>query len=126
MIQPLEGFVSDTPQSPEKTPRRKAGGRGHMAGMIALVALFAVVAAWFWNSYQPAPPKGVEAGFGVPHGVMVVGAGAFIAALISRIQSLSVSDILEAVWELFLGMLSAVGMVLKGVLNWFLGLIGWN
>ena len=105
---------------------RDKGARRNIAGMVALLAVFVIVAAWFWASYQPAPPKGVEAGYGLPHGVMVVGAGAFIAALITRIRSMSVSDVLEAVWDLFLGMLAAVGMVLKGILDWFLGLIGWH
>lgn len=118
--------MTDSSQKTEARRESAAGARAHIAGMIALVAVFAVVTAWFWISYQPAPPKGVEAGFGVPHGVMVVGAGAFIAALISRIQSMSVSDILEAVWELLLGMLAAVGLVLTGIWNWFLGLIGWD
>ena len=118
--------MSDTPQNAEKTSSQRApGARGHIAGMIALVALFVVIAAWFWSTHQE-PPKGVEAGLGMPHGVMVVGAGAFIAALISRIQSLSVSDVLEAVWELLLGMLAAVGMIFKGIWGWFLGLLGWD
>lgn len=117
--------MSDTQQDALQR-QREAGNRRHIAGLVALVAVFAVVAAWFWISSQPAPPKGVEAGYGLPHGVIVVGAGAFVAALISRIKSMSVSDVLEAMWELFLGMLSAVGMVLKGIWDWFLGLIGWN
>lgn len=122
--------MSDAQQNAELQRQREAGARRHIAGLVALVAVFAMVAAWFWMSHQPAPPNGVqagvEAGYGMPHGVMVIGAGALVAALISRIRSMSVSDILEAVWELFLGMLSAIGLVLKGIWDWFLGLIGWH
>ena len=32
----------------------------------------------------------------------------------------------EAVWDLFLGMLAAIGMIFKGIWSWFLGLIGWD
>ena len=111
---------------PETRAQRAPSSHVHVAGIIALVAVFVVVAAWFWNSMQPAPSNGVEAGFGVPHGVMLSGAGTFVAALISRVRSMNAIDILEAVWDLLLGMLAAVGMVLKGIWDWFLGLIGWH
>jgi len=111
---------------PETQARRVPNPHVHVAGIIALFAVFVVVAGWFWNSMEPAPPNGVEAGFGMPHGVMVAGAGVFLAALITRIRSMNPIDILEAVWDLLLGMLAAVGMVLKGIWDRFLGLIGWH
>jgi hypothetical protein len=118
--------MSQTQQPSESGSRSSAGTRGHVAGIVALVALFVIVAAWFWNSFQPSPPAGVEAGLGAPHGVMVIGAGAFIAALIAQIRTMSAWEILEVTWELLLGLFGLIGAVLKGILNWFLGLIGWN
>jgi hypothetical protein len=118
--------MSQTQQpSSEPAPKRRSG-RGHVAGIVALFALFVVVAAWFWNSFQPSSPPGVEAGLGAPHGVMVVGAGAFIAALIAQLRTMSAWEVLEVAWELLLGLFGLIGAVLKGVLNWFLGLIGWH
>ena len=36
--------------APKAEARQRAAGlRGHVAGMVALVALFVVVAAWFWK-----------------------------------------------------------------------------
>ncbi len=113
-------------QQPSGPASRRRSGRGHVAGIVALIALFVVVAAWFWTSFQPSPPAGVEAGPGAPHGVMVVGSSAFIAALIVQLRSMSAWEILEAAWDLLLGLFGLIGAVLKGMLDWFLGLIGWD
>jgi len=118
--------MTAAPQNRENPPRRRApGARGHTAGMIALAALIVVTAAWFWNSYQPTP-KVADAGLGLPHGVMVVGAGAFIAALIAEIRVMSAWEILESAWELLLGLFGAIGAVLKGIWNGILSLLGWD
>lgn len=110
--------------APKAQARQRAAGlRGHIAGMVALVALFVVVAAWFWTTRQPAQP---DAGIGLPHGVIVAGAGAFIAAMIAELRAMSVWEVLEAAWDLLLGMLSVVGAILKGIGNWILSLFGWD
>ena len=46
--------MSEPMQKCEMPRQRAVGLRGHIAGMIALVALFIAVAAWFWNARQPA------------------------------------------------------------------------
>lgn len=97
--------------------------RGHIAGIVALVALAIVCAAWFWTARQP--PQ-MDAGFGTPHGVIVVGSGAFLAALIAEIRAMSVGDVLEMVWDLILGLFALIGAMLKGIWNAILGLFGWN
>jgi len=112
--------------APKNEARQRAAGlRGHIAGMIALVALFVAVAAWFWTTRQPAQ---VDAGMGLPHGVIVIvaGAGAFVAALIAEIRAMSFWDILEAAWDLFLGLLSVIGSILLGIWNGILSLFGWD
>ncbi len=111
-------------QASRSEPRRRAAGlRGHLAGLVALFALFVVVAAWFWTTRQPA---GIDAGVGLSHGVMVAGAGAFIAALIAEIRAMSAWEVLEAAWDLLLGLFGAVGAMLKGLWNFILGLFGWD
>jgi hypothetical protein len=114
--------MSDT--SPKSEARQRAAGlRGHLAGMVALPALFVVVVAWFWTARQPAQ---VDAGIGLPNGVIVTGAGAFIVALIAEIRAMSFWEALEAVWDLVLGMLIVVGSILKGIWNGVLSLFGWD
>ncbi len=109
--------------APKSEPRQRAAGlRGHIAGMIALVALFAVVAAWFWTMRQPAQ---VDAGIGLPHGVIVTAAAAFIVAIIAEIRAMSAWEVLEAAWHLLLGMLSVIGSILQGIWNGILSLFGW-
>lgn len=110
--------------APESEKRQRAAGLSrHIAGMIALVALFVGVAAWFWSTRQPAQ---VDAGFGMPHGVMVAAAGAFIAALIAEIRAMSAWELLEAAGEMLLGLLWAIGAILKGIWSFILGLFGWD
>jgi hypothetical protein len=107
-----------------KPPRRRAPGlRGHIAAILALVALAIVAAAWFWTARQPPP---VEAGFGLPHRVIVVGCGAFVAALIAEIRAMSLADVLEAAWDLLLGLFALIGAILKGIWNAILSLLGWD
>jgi uncharacterized membrane protein len=115
--------VSEPTQKAEISRQRAAGLRGHIAGVTALVALFVVVAAWFWATRQPAQ---VDAGIGLPHGVIVAGTGAFVAALIAEIRAMSFWEILEAAWDLLLGMLSVIGSILMGIWNGILGLFGWD
>lgn len=115
--------MSEPMQKTEMFPRCAVGLRGHIAGVIALVALFVVVAAWFWSTRQPVT---IDAGIGLPHGVIVAGAGAFVAALIAEIRAMSGWEVLEAAWDLFLGLLSAIGSILKGIWNFILGLFGWD
>jgi hypothetical protein len=110
--------MSETPQA--NTERKRSGN--HVAGAIALIALAVAAAAWFWTTLQPAH----EAGLGVPHGVIVVGVGTFIVALLAEIRAMSFWDVLEMLWDAVLGVLSLVGAVLKGIWNAICGLFGWN
>jgi len=107
----------------KEAPREARGLRRHIAGMVALVALFVTVAAWFWMSRQGAP---ASAGLELPHGVIVASAVTFVAALIAQIRAMSLGEILEAMWDLLLGLFGLIGAVLKGIGNWILGLFGWD
>src|SRR5262245_15082349 len=95
----------------------------HIAGAIALLSLAIVAAAWLWTTHQPPRP---EAGLGVPDGIIVVGAGAFVIALIAQIRSMSLWDVLEMLLEAVLGLLSLVGAALKGIWRVICGLLGWD
>ena len=39
---------------------------------------------------------------------------------------MSAFEILEAAWELLLGLLGAIGAILKGIWNGILSLLGWD
>jgi hypothetical protein len=110
--------MSDTPQA--DTERKRS--RNHVAGVIALIALAVVAAAWFWTTRQP--PH--QASLGVPHVVMVVGAGTFITALLAEIRAMSLWDVLEMLWEAVLALFSLIGAVLKGIWRVICGLFGWD
>jgi len=108
----------------KETPRQRATGvRRHIAAIVALVALVVAAGAWFWLTHQPVRP---QAGYSLPHGVIVMGCGAFATALIAWIRAMSLSDVLELMWALFLGLLALIGAILKGIWNAFLSLIGWD
>lgn len=113
--------MTETPSSdPEHSDRRASGLRNHAAAIVALFALAAVAVAWFWSRQQTQ----VDAGLGAPEGVMVIGAGTFIGAMVAAIRSMSFLDALELIWELILGVFVVIGAVLKGLWSWFLGLLG--
>jgi hypothetical protein len=112
-----------TRKTEQRARQRAPGLRGHTAAVVALMALAMVAAAWFWITRQP--PQ-VEAGFGLPHRVIVVGCGAFVAALIAEIRAISLADVLEAAWDLLVGLFALIGAILKGIWNGILGLLGWD
>jgi hypothetical protein len=104
-------------------PRQRAEGLwGHIAGIIALVALAAVAIAWWWTTRQLV----VEAGYGLPHGVIAGGIATFIVAVIAEIRAMSFWDVLEFLWEVVLGVFWLIGAILKGIWNFICGLFGWN
>jgi len=100
---------------------RGRGRRGQVAGIVALVALAIATAAWFWTTRQ-----GTRTDIGLPHGVIVVGAGAFVAALIAQIRTMSLTEVLEMAWDLIAGLLSIVGAILRGIWAALWGLLGWD
>jgi hypothetical protein len=111
-------------RQPNSIPRQRAPGlRGHVAGIIAVAALAVVCTAWFWTTRQT---QHVDAGLGMPHGVIVIGAGAFLAALIAEIRAMSFFDVLEMIWELIVGVFALIGAMLRGIWNAILGLFGWD
>jgi hypothetical protein len=113
--------MAEAPSKEE--PRETRGLRRHFAGMVALIALFVAVAAWFWMSKQGASSS---AGLELPHGVIAAGATTFIVAMIAEIRAMSLGEILEAAWELLVAGLAVIGAVLKAFGAWLLGLLFWN
>jgi hypothetical protein len=111
--------MSDTGPNMQKTVRT-AGLRGHGAAIVALVALAAIAVGVFWMTRRT--PQ--EAGLGADHGVIVVGAGALVTALVAYIRNMDASDVLEMLGALAIGLLALIGAILKGIWSWFLGLIG--
>jgi hypothetical protein len=107
--------------------RRERGRSRHGAMIVAIVALAVAAGAWFWLTRQPPQP---QAGYGAPHGVIVIGIGTFIAALIVQIRNMSVLETLEALWDVVAWLIAlvfgAIVFALKAVRDWFFGLIGWD
>jgi len=115
------------PRAPRpRAPRPRAPGlRGHIAALVAVAALAVAAAAWFWATRQPTQ---AEADLALSQRIIVVGCGAFVAALIAEIRAMSFSDVVEAAWDLFvglvLGLLALIGAILRAIWNAILSLLG--
>jgi len=110
--------MTDTPKEAAVPPARSV--RRYVAGLLVLVVLAGMAAAWFWITRQP--PQ-TEAG---PHAVVVVvvGAGALMAGLIiAVIRSMSLADIVELTLD---GLFAVLGAILKGLWDFVCGLFGWD
>jgi hypothetical protein len=109
----------------KRTPDQPRGRGRHGAMILAIAALAVATAAWFWLMRQPPSP---EAGTVLPHGVIVVGLGVFISSLIAQVRSMSVLEMLEALWDATVWLAALVIAIVAGALraiwDWFLGLIG--
>jgi hypothetical protein len=118
----MAGTQAQVPEEKGAKQRRRP-----IAGIIALAVLAVVAAAWFWTTRQPLQP---DAGIGLPHAVIVVGAGTFIVALLAQVRAMSLWDVLEFLWEMILGALWGVfwliGAALKGLWNGLCALFSWN
>lgn len=98
--------------------------RGHGAAIVALVALAVIAVALFWTTKKPPQEAGLGVSLGAEHGVIVVGAGALLTALVAYIRNMDASDVLEMLGALVMGLFAVIGAILKGIWSWFLGLIG--
>jgi hypothetical protein len=108
-----------------RAPQRRARaavGAGVVAGLAVLVALVALGISIYGLIKQSATAS-LE--IQLPY-VIAAGGGMTIATIIAMIRSMSVSDILEAVWEAVALLFATVGAVLKGIWNAILGLFGWD
>jgi hypothetical protein len=88
--------------------------------VVALVALAAAAGAWFWARQAP------HTGIGPPHGVMVLGAGAFLTAMIAAIRDMSLSEVLHATWDLIVRVLSTLADIVMGIWDFIAGLLDWD
>jgi hypothetical protein len=111
--------MTDTSNEAEATRARST--RRYVAGLVALAALAVMAAAWFWTTRQPQPTE-----VGLPHGVILVGSGALVAALIAAIRNMSLLEILELAWDVIVGLFAVLGAMLKGVWNFLCSLFGWD
>ena len=108
------------PQSGRAAPRRL--GAGAVAGLAVLVAFVALGISIYGYVKQSATAS-LE--IQLPY-VIAAGGGLTIATIIAMIRSMSVWDILEAVWEAIALLFAMIGAVLKGIWNAIMGLFGWN
>ena len=109
----------------KRTPESPRGRGRHGAMILAIAALAVAAAAWFWLMRQP---LNQDAGTVLPHGVIVVGLGVFLSSLIAQVRSMSVLEMLEALWDATVWLAALVYAMVAAVLgtiwDWFLGLIG--
>jgi len=113
-------MTEQQPQSGRAPPRRAAAGL--VAGLAVLVALVAL-----GISIYSLPKQSATAALEIqlPY-LIAAGGGLTIAAVIAVFRSMSVWDILEAVWEAVAMLFAMIGAMLKGILNAILGLFGWD
>ena len=104
-----------------RAPKRRMSASA-VAGLAALVALVALGISIYGLIKQSATAS-LE--IQLPY-VIAAGGGMTIAAIIAMIRSMSVWDILEAVWEAVALLFAMIGAVLKGIWNAILGLFGWD
>jgi hypothetical protein len=98
------------------------GAGGVIAGLALLVAFIALGIAIYGLARQSA---NAFLELPLPY-VIAAGGGLTIATIVAMIRSMSVSDILEAVWEAIALLFSLLGAVLKGIWSAILGLLGWD
>jgi hypothetical protein len=108
----------------ENRQERVRGPRGNAAGIVALVAFAAAALAWWWTARQP--PLQPDAGLGLSYGVIVIGGGAGLLALIAQIRAMSFMDLLELLLSAVLGLFRLIGAMLKGLWSLICGLFGWD
>jgi hypothetical protein len=108
-----------------RTPQRRASagsGAGLIAGLAALIALVALGVS-LYGLFKQSATAALE--IQLPY-LIAAGGGMTIAAVIAAFRSMSVWDILEAVWEAVAMLFGLIGAMLKGVWNAILGLFGWD
>jgi hypothetical protein len=111
--------MTDTSNGAE--PTRARSTRRYVAGLVTLAVLAVMAAAWFWITHQPPQTE-----VGLPYGaIVVVSAGALMAALIAAIR-MSLADFLELALDAILGLFAVLGAILKGLWNFVCGLFGWD
>jgi hypothetical protein len=110
--------TTPTPTTTEQRPRRP-GGRA--AGMVLVLTLAAVAAAWFWVQRQGAMQSEISI-------VTIAAAGgtAFVGAILTQFRNMSAFEILAAFWELVLGLLWLIGAAIKGFFSAIASLFGWD
>jgi hypothetical protein len=95
---------------------------GHGAVIFVLAALAMIAVAWFWVMRKP--PQ--QAGLGAEHVVLVIGASALVSAVIAHVREMDLADVLELLGNLFMGLLTLIGAILKGIWDTILGFLGWD
>jgi hypothetical protein len=110
--------MTETP--PNAPPRRRASGA--IPGLAALAAVACLAVTLYGLVWRTAP---AEPEIQIP--VLIAGGGgAIIAAVLAYFRSMSVADVLEALWEAVLALFALAGAILKGIWAFVLGLLGWD
>ena len=104
-------------------PRSGAGSyAGLVAGLAVLIA-FVALGISLYGLFKQSTTASLESQ--LPY-LIAAGGGMMIAAVVAAIRSMSVWDILEAVWEAVAMLFGLIGAMLKGIWNAILGLFGWD
>jgi hypothetical protein len=100
--------------------RKSAGGlRSTIALTVAFVALAIAGIAWFWAARlaeQIAMQNGVIAG-----SVIVC-----VTSVIAYFRGMDLSDVFEMLGDVFMGLFSVIGAILKGIWSMICGIFGWD
>jgi hypothetical protein len=99
--------------------KRASGMRSTIALMIALLSLAVAGIAWFWTArlaHEVATQNGVIAG-----GVIVC-----VTSVIACVRGMDLTDVLEMLGDIFVGVFAVVGAILKGIWSFVAGIFGWD
>ena len=109
----------ESSQKPAETRKERGGLRSTIALTIALLSLAIAGAAWFWTArlaQDVAMQNGVIAG-----GIVVC-----ITSVIAYVRGMDLTDVFEMLGDVFMGLFSLIGAILKGIWSAICGIFGWD
>lgn len=104
---------------PAEKRKSASGMRSTIALAIALLALAVAGGAWFWTArlaQDVAMQNGIIAG-----GIIVC-----ITSAIAYVRDMDLTDVLEMLGEVFMGVFAVIGAILKGIWSTICGIFGWD
>jgi hypothetical protein len=108
-----------------RAPQQRTGA-GSCAGLVAGLAVLIAFVALGISLYGLVKQSATAAlEIQLPY-LIAAGGGLTVATVIAAFRSMSVWDILGAVWEAVAMLFALIGAMLNGIWNAILGLFGWD